>query len=319
MFRGTKAGLCTLVAAVAIAGCGGDDAGDSPDTDGGLTAAELAEKLPEAEFAQATAADVLAAKEAAGLEADVDPLELSTTNEEVRFAFSTFYAFRSISALVDNPVREALDYSQVTAYAAHPFLADDAVTLVSTSQDFEEIATSLEEADWTRDGNVLSIDGNPEELTYTAVGAGDGFVVLGYDAEVVEAVASGDAAPSETGELELLAGLGEAPVTFAAIPAEKGFETGVVIECIDTLTFTDPVDGTSAIEIGVAGADEKNLPPDFEEVATSAGFTVESVVAEGDVITIEALGRDDEGFANSPALLLLALTDEEGDPLYDCG
>jgi|AntDryMetagUQ889_1029465.scaffolds.fasta_scaffold18927_1 hypothetical protein len=127
---------------MAIAGCGGDDEGDSPDTDGGLTAAELAPKLPEAEFAQATAVDVVAAKEAAGLPTDIDPLELSNSNAEIRFAFSTFYAFRSVAALVDNPVREALDYSRITAYAGHPFLADDAVTLVSTSQDFEEIATS---------------------------------------------------------------------------------------------------------------------------------------------------------------------------------
>ena len=57
----------------------------------------------------------------------------------------------------------------------------------------------------------------------------------------------------------------------------------------------------------------------YDAEVVEAVASGDAVAAEGDVITIEALGRDDEGFANSPALLLLALTDEEGDPLYDCG
>ena len=136
-------------------------ASDTPDTDGGLSAAELAAKLPDGGTPQAVAVDVDAAKEAAGLAEATDPTEISTSREELRFGLSTFSALLSLAALTDNPVRAAIDHSQLSAYAAHPYVSDDAVTLVSTSQDFDEIASSLEDAGWERDGDVLTTDGDP--------------------------------------------------------------------------------------------------------------------------------------------------------------
>ena len=79
----------------------------------------------------------------------------------------------------------------------------------------------MEDDGWKRDGAVVSTEGDPDELTYTAVGAGDGFIVLGYTPEAVEAVASGEAPPSETGELAGLEAL-DAPVTAAVVPEVKG-------------------------------------------------------------------------------------------------
>ena len=183
-----------LAAALAISACGGED---TPDTDGGLSAAELAAMLPDGGTPQAIAVDVDAAREAAGLAEGTDPTEISTSREELRFGLSTFSALLSLAALTDNPVRAAIDHSKLSAYAAHPYISDDAVALLSTTQDFEEIASSLEDAGWERDGDVLSTDGDPQEVTYTAVAAADGYVVLASAPEGVEAAASGDAEPSD--------------------------------------------------------------------------------------------------------------------------
>jgi len=49
------------------------------------------------------------------------------------------------------------------------------------------------------------------------------------------------------------------------------------------------------------------------------GITAGRCSLRGDVLTLELLGRDEEGLANSPALSLLVFTDDMGDVLYDCG
>ncbi len=313
VLRGLSALFAVLIAALAIAACGGDDGGDFPDTDGGLSASELAAKLPDAGTPQAVAADVVAAREAAGLPADADPTALGSSPPEVRFGFSTFFGLRELSAVIENPVRSAVDHSLVTAYASHPFISDDAVALLSTSQDFEEIATSLEDEGWEQDGDVISTDGDPEELTYTAVAPGDGFVVLGYSPEGVEAVASGEAEPSETGELEALEAL-DAPVTMATIPEVEG------TECISLIAYEDFVDGTADLFITVDGkADADRLGKDLRKTSGSVGFEILSAEAEGDTLTVELQGLEEEGVANSPALLVGFALDENGDLLYDCG
>ncbi len=310
MFRGLFALLAMLVAAFAISACGGDDA---PDTDGGLSASELAEKLPDGGMPQATAVDVSAAKEAAGLDADVEPTSLQGTPTEFRFGQSTFYALRDLSILTDNPLRAALDHSAITAYAAHPYVSDDAVALVSTSQDFDDVASSLEADGWERDGDVLSTDGDPAELGYTAAAAGDGFIVLGTSPEGVEAAASGDAEPSEAGELEALAEL-DAPVVFAMIPESKN------VECVSLITFEDFVDGTMDVHVTVDGeADDKRVADKLSRDIDTIGFLTESIEASGDTVTLHLTGRDEEGLANSPALMVYSALDETGPLLYDCG
>ena len=244
MFRGPFALLAMLVAALAISACGGDDA---PNTSGDLTASELAAKLPAGAIPQAVAVDVLAAKEAAGLAADTDPISVGTNPNELRFANSTFFALFSLSAVIDNPVRTAMDNSQVTAYAAQPdYTSDAAVGLVSTTQEFEDIASALEDEGWTWDGDVLTGDSDEQGLTYDAVGAGDRFLVLGYSAETVQAVASGEAEPSTSGEIEALEEL-DAPVRGAIIPEVEG------LECVTLITFEDFVDGKSIIFMSIDG------------------------------------------------------------------
>jgi hypothetical protein len=310
MLRGLSAPLAVLAAALAISACGDD----APDTDGGLTASELAAKLPDGGIPQAVAVDVDAAREAAGLPADADPAEVGTSREELRFGFSTFFALRDLAALTDNPVRAALDHGQISAYAAHPYVLDEAITLVSSSQDFDEISTTLEDDGWKRDGAVVSAEGNPEELTYTAVGAGDGFLVLGYDPGVVEAVASGEAPPSETGELAGLEAL-DAPVAAAVVPETEG------TECIELIAFEDFVDETFTLYITVDGkAKSSRLDKNLAVEAKSLGFDIASKDTEGDTITLKLKGvTETEQLVNSPAVLVGATLDEDGPLIYDCG
>lgn len=311
MFRGISALFAVLAASLALVACGGG--GDSPDTDGGLTASELAAKLPDSGTPQAVAVDATAAKEAAGFSADTDPTELGTNPEELRLAASAYFALFSLSAKVENPVRSAMDNGQITAYAAHPdYTSDDAVALVSTTQDFDEIASALEDEGWERDGDVLTGESDPDGLSYNTVGAGDGFVVLGYSTEAVEAVVSGDAEPSDTGELEALEEL-DAPVIGAIVPEVEG------LECVSLITFEDYLDGTSTVSMTVdGGADAKKISDQLEKDSASAGFVVTSEDAEGDVVTLELDGLEEDGLANSPALLIAAGFDDSGSLLYDC-
>ncbi len=313
VLRGLSALFAVLMAALAIAACGGDDGGDSPDINGDLSASELAAKLPAGGTPQVVAADITAAKEAAGIPEDTDPTTLASNPNELRLA-AAYVSLFSLSAVVDNPVRTAMDNSQITAYAAHPdYTSDEALALVSTTQDFEEIATALEDEGWERDGDVLTGESDPEGFTYTAVGAAEGFLVLGYSADAVEAVVSGEAEPSNSGELEALEGL-DAPVVGAIIPDVEG------LECVTLITFEDFVDGDSSIVMTVdGGAEEDRISKKIAADSASAGFTVLSEKAEGDQVTIELRGREQEGVANSPALLIAAGFDDTGPLIYDCG
>ncbi len=309
MFRELSALIAVLVASLALTACGGDDA---PDTDGELSASELAAMLPDGGMPQATAVDVSAAKEAAGLPADLEPTTVGFAPAELRFAQSTFYALRELSLLTDNPVRAALDHSAITAYAAHPYVSDEAVALVSTSQDFGEIAESLEADGWERDGDVVSTEGNPDELGYTAVAAGDGSLVLGTSPEGVEAAASGSAEPSKTGELVALGKL-DAPVVFAMIPDAED------LECVSLITFEDFVDGRMDVHLTVEGkADDNRVPSELSRDIVTIGFEVDSTEVNGDVVTLHLTGREDENIANSPALVVYSGLDDAGPLLYTC-
>ena len=313
MFRGLSALLGAVAATFVLASCGGDDA---PDTDGDLRAKELAAKLPESgDIPGATAVDVAAAKEAAGLPEDADPTDLGETPEDVRFASSTFSAFFSLSALVENPVRSAMDHSLITAYAGNlDYTSEDTVTLVSTSQDFEDIATALEDEGWERDGDVLTGDSDEQGLTYSAVAAGDGFLVLGYSADAVESVASGEAQPSEAGDVSAIEDL-DAPVVGAVVP--RGVEG---LDCVTLVAYEDFVNGDAELQITVDGqADEESLSKQIRQDSESAGFTFDSAQAEGETLTVVLKGRDAEGIANNPSLLIGTGFDETGPLLYDCG
>ncbi len=274
---------------------------------------ELAAKVPNAPMTGITAVDVAASKEAAGLPEDADPLSVGGAAEDLRFAFSTFYALRDVSQLSDNPVRSALDHSLITAYAGHQFILDGSVTLVSTTQPFDDIADSLKDAGWSQDGDLVSTDGDPEQLTYTAVGAGDGFLVLGYNADLVNSVASGEAKPSDAGELDLLHDL-DAPVVFAQIPDTKG------LECVQSLTFTDTVDGNATFYINVDGiADKDKVARSLQSDLASIGWKVPGIEADGHTVTLTLQGLEDEGLATSPAAIAQGLQDDQGPLIYDCG
>ena len=150
-------------------------------------------------------------------------------------------------------------------------------------------------------GDLLTGKSDPEGLTYNAVGAGDGFLLLGYSAEAVEAVASGDAEPcrpSAKRESSRRSKSLSAPVTAAIIPEVEG------LECVTLITFEDFVDGKSNIALTVDGeADTKNISNELNESAESTGFTIASEEADGDTVTILLEGQEG-GLANSPALLI---------------
>ncbi len=98
----------------------------------------------------------------------------------------------------------------------------------------------------------------------------------------------------------------------AVIPDVEG------LECVTLITFEDFADGRSTVVLTLDGkAESGRISKDVSDPA-SLGFTLESEEAEGDELTLELEGREDEGLANSPALLIGAGLDDQGPLLYDC-
>ena len=182
------------------------------------------------------------------------------------FGLSTFSALLSLTAITDDPVRAAMDHSKLSAYAAHPYISDDAVALLSTLR----ISTRSLRRSRTLDGSATATSCRPTAIPRRSPTrpsrAADGYVVLGFGAEGVEAAASGDAESSTTGELAGLEAL-DAPVVGAVVP-ETADE-----DCVELVGFEDFVDETFRFYVTVDGeADVSKLSKDLAKEAPGVGF-----------------------------------------------
>lgn len=300
--------LLAALALIAIPGCGGG--GD--EGTGEMSSTELLQMLPEAEQPQVVAADVDAAREAAGLAGDADPTDLDSGQSRNRFVVSTFVGLWNISFPNNNPVRDALDHSVISAYAAHLFQEPGAITLVATTQPFDDLAEGLEEAGYERDGDVVFSDGDPEELSYTAAAPGDGFLVLGYDPDTVRRVAAGEAEPASSPEVEAVLAHDDAPVVAAIAPEEP--------ECIVTMTSTDQVEGGGTLYIRTAGKPDLDAFQRLDSPAfSSIGFGVGEPQIAGDEISIEIeVDPSGSGLVN-PVVAVASTLLLAPDEIYDCG
>lgn len=252
--------------------CGGEE--DTP-ASGGET--DLVDRLPRAEPSGVIYLDFYAAREALELDAEVDPESaILGSDAERRFGLVAGAAVPYLASPVDTAVRKAVDATRISA-AANNLLSvgEQAVTVLVTDQPFDEIAATLEEEGFSRDGDVLTSDESPQEVGATAVAGDDGVLALGFTAAAVEAAATGETELAQGPERDLLAELDA--------PAKAAFATSD--PCSEAIGAADALAGGEG-ELVVAATDpdaERFIFDDSDEFVVQDLRFGEAIV-DGDLV-----------------------------------
>lgn len=234
-----RAVLAALVVSVIalISGCGGTEVSDLPEAP-----SDLARLMPENPFG-ISEVDLVALKEALGLPADADPGAPPDSEAQQRLAAVARAVLPFCGSgeeppePIDIAIREAVDCSRVEAAAAPAGVGLWSLTIMRTEQPFEEIADSLTDAGYSREGRLLGYPGGDVPMRYLGVVAGpedDSLIALSRDPTVGFAALGGPFAESETRPaLSALAALPAAPARTAWL------DTG---DCIAAYAMADRVE-----------------------------------------------------------------------------
>jgi hypothetical protein len=274
-----RVAAAAIFAAFLLAACGEDEAPELETAQNPAVA--LAERIPEGPVAAVTAVDLAAARDALGLPPDAAPIGASPddSGEELRFASVVGTAIPHLGQPRDVPVAEAIDPGEVTAAASSAFSGPEAVTVLATEQPFDEIAASLEDAGYRREGEVLQTLESGTEVVHTIVAGGDGVVAMGGDLELVSSAAEGET-PSPSGtDRELLASLAEAPAISAV---------GSRDACVEGFAVADELaGGRGEMEIVAAGeASADRFAADRAKAGPLADFEFEDPRVDAQSVTV---------------------------------
>lgn len=298
--------LLGLLAAILL-GCGGDEETEGDD-ESRLMA--LVDRVPRDEdFPAITAVDVIAAREALGVAEGTDPRTAITGGDaERRFAYAVASAVPYLQSPQDTPISEAVDSTQITAAASNVVFGPGSITVLETDQPFEEIASALEVDGYERDGNVVTAEADAIDPGASVVAEGDGIVALGFDAETVTGVATGDPAAPEGPERELIAQM--------AGPAKLATATGgESSSCLDAIGVVDGLaDGAGEfVVLAEEPAAESFVLDDTGDFIAEPFDFAEPMVEDGSLSIPFTYPIDQPG---GPGGLLLA--DLPAGTIYDC-
>lgn len=291
-----------LVIALGAAACGGEEESASAGS------RELVDRLPRLEPAGVIYVDVDAARAALGLGPAVDPESvLEGSDAERRFVLVAAAAVPYIGSPVDTAVRKAIDATQIRA-AANNFLTvgEESVSVLATDQPFDEIAATLEDEGFTRDGEVLTSGESPQAVGATAVAGGEGIVALGFTPEAVEAAAAGEAEPADGPERDLLASL-DAPAVAAFATSDGCSEA---IGAADALT-----DGEGELVVAASEPDAARFVFDDSEDFLVQDLRFGEPSVDGDLVRAPVTVPLD---SISTGLLGILRGDLPTGTIYDC-
>lgn len=286
-----------LAAAVlALAGCGGGDA-PAPDES---PAAGLTDYLPAEPFVVAVV-DVDEARSELGLEADADATaierfaeDLEPGDPEYELVQGTAAGLPPIAyfaqAFENDPVIAALDGTAISAAASNQDDPEGPVAVVRTSQGFDELAETLAEDGYQRDGDALV---NSEARVTEVADAGDGVIVLsGKGASAVDLAAEPPGGPAE---LDAVLEPSGGAVRQAAVGLDDGCQTafggseradgdsGVLRMSLDRPADADRVDlkplRNAGIDPGEPAVDSKTVEIPFEADGGAPPGTINRVTA----------------------------------------
>ena len=196
----------------------------------------------------------------------------------------------------DLAVQEAIDLGQVEAAASVPlsFSPEEAVVVMASGQDPDEIRGTYEDLGWddVGDGIVADEDASVSRELYTAFGADDGLLVLGQDADLVAEVLAGPA-EERSAAAEAL-DLVDGPARVATSNGDTG--------CGDTIAAAEHLDdgggGELVVSTGGDGSAELNLAEgdrftDRSGVGEDGFWVVDSVTAEDGFVRLAWSYADD--------------------------
>ncbi|MGH2989097.1 MAG: hypothetical protein ACRDMA_04425 [Solirubrobacterales bacterium] len=329
------AALAALCLGVALSGCGDDDGPDPADP------AMLLDHIPPG-ASELRFADLAAMRSQLGLPEDADVADFPrgehpADDGQRRLAMTAGALLTYLGLGVKRGLRRAIDHGAITAAASNVTTGAPGISVIRTSQPFDEIAATLEHEGYTRAGNVVrsrKYRGAPKSsrgsietygsgarikpalpdqdflrrFNYPVVAdAGDGVVVLGFERRTVENAVTGSAGSGD-------------PVR-ALLEDVEGVARGsamIVGNCVRALAVGesfDPHVTELRIDIdGEASADRFRLPELRERPHLEYG---EPGVG-GETLTAEIVGgRDPDlpGVVIARDLSVLAL---DPDRIYDC-
>jgi hypothetical protein len=216
--------LAAVCLGVAISGCGDDD---HPADPGDLRV--LLDHIPPG-ASVLRFADLAAMRSQLGLAEDANVAELPkgespADDAQRRLAMTAGALLPYVGLGVERGLREAIDHGEITASASNVTTSAPGISVIRTSQPFDEIAAALGHRGYRRDGDVvrsrkyrgapkssrgsIEVGGAGERVktaqptqdllrrfNYTLVAdAGDGVVVLGYRRPNVERALTGSSDP----------------------------------------------------------------------------------------------------------------------------
>lgn len=195
--------LLATIATLGLAGCGDEDEPDAPPA-----LEQLGRYLP-ADAPVITFVDLAQAREQLELPADADALDfevlkgsdVSDPTPEVQLLEAAILGMPSLTSfaqtLEEDPASAEFDGSQITA-AVNTIGDGYPMTLIVTSQPFEEIADGLTALGWRTEGDVVIKEG--ERFEQVADG-GDGVVIIGRNEIAADVLADEPGGPTELFEL----------------------------------------------------------------------------------------------------------------------
>lgn len=163
--------------------------------------------------------------------------------------------------------------------------------MIATEQPFDEIASSLEQNGFSRDGDVLTSADDPVDAAATAVAGGDGVIALGFDAATVEAAAGEEPEAPKGAERDLIADLEGPAAIVLAVPEDS-------TACFTAIGFVDRLangEGEFVVVAEEPSADAFVLDDGGDDPLTE-GFEFGAATAEEDRVVapvtypIEELG-----------------------------
>ena len=212
------AAIVALAVALALPACGDDEGSAGPSDE----AVALLDHVPRSGEPELAFADFDAAREQLGLPDDADLAEFPAGADEedpqARLATTAGLLIRylSLPPQQQTPLPQAIDHGAVRAAASNVVTGGPGITVLSTSQSFDDIAAALEDRGYQRDGGTLEDDSASIRFAYPLVAdAGDGVIVLGYARGPVEdAVAGTSGSDHARALLERVEGVVRDAVTF---------------------------------------------------------------------------------------------------------
>ena len=321
--------LLALAGAIALASCGGSGGSTStsspsattgststttsPSTHAAKRILALTKYLPSDTPAIRTA-NVKAAADELGISSGTDPFvvpdsQTSLNDSSVQFSLVAAVAFgpyeQEFQFAKANPVADAFDGSAISSGASNFLDTNEPVSVIRTSQSFDEIAKSLEKSGFTRKGDSLTA-AHPTQTQYSSVAdAGHGVVVVAANqADAGDLVASPPGGP--TG-LEALVAPADKPIAVAVTEPSS--------QCVQQLGGWNDTSGDGVMRLtiqGGANADAIALDA-LDDTAIDPG----TPKVDGDTIEIPFTKRGSNPMPSaSPlqdAIVKVAIT-----KLYDC-